>query len=365
MNKNILLTLMSLNTGGAETHAISLARELSNRGYNVVVASAGGCLVKRLEENNIKHYSVPLNTKNPWAIFQALTRLNSVIQENHIDLIHAHARIPAWISVKLGKKYNKPVVTTSHGIYSAGYILKTLTKWGDWVIAVSEDVKEHLIKNFGYPPERITVISNGIDLTEFNSVQKPRIKREEKSIIYISRLEDARGEIAVKLINCAPKIKREFNNVSFTIVGEGNKLNKIKKRAAAENSKAVKPYINVLGARTDIPDLLNLSDIAVGVGRVALEAMAMGKPVVAAGEAGFMGIIDEHNFEKGKKHNFSGRGFARETTENLLAENIKTLLQNEKLCEKLGEFGRNMVKENFSIETMTDKIIQVYRKAGL
>ena len=62
---NVLLALMQLVIGGAETHVVELAKELKRQGMNVIVASNGGVYVKELEEAGIKHYNVPLHNKKP------------------------------------------------------------------------------------------------------------------------------------------------------------------------------------------------------------------------------------------------------------------------------------------------------------
>ena len=62
---NVLLSLMKLDIGGAETHVVELAKELKKRGYNVVVTSNGGVYERELNDAGIKHYMVPLQNKNP------------------------------------------------------------------------------------------------------------------------------------------------------------------------------------------------------------------------------------------------------------------------------------------------------------
>ena len=69
MKKTVLLALMKLDIGGAETHAVELAKELTRRGWRVLVASNGGVYEKELTDAGIKHYSVPLQNKNPFNIF--------------------------------------------------------------------------------------------------------------------------------------------------------------------------------------------------------------------------------------------------------------------------------------------------------
>lgn len=363
----VLLALMALDAGGAETHVISLAKQLKKRGVEVIVASHGGKLTEFLESNGIKHYTLPLDKKSPMALASSIKGLTSIVKKHKVDIIHAHARIPAWVSQWVSVLTGCPYITTSHGIYSTGWGMGLISAWGQKVIAVSEDVKKHLIAGFKVNPDKIFVIPNGIDLEQFDPnidsspVEKQfGLKHEDLKIVYISRLMGARGEIALRLIKALPQIKDSFPNVKLIVVGEGDKYESIAKMANQYNEKASENSVIVTGARLDTPQIMNMADVAVGVGRVALEAMAMEKPVIIAGEAGFMGILKPENFELAKKHNFSGRGSSMTTDSENIASAIKTLLSNEQLRKSLGSFGREEVAKYFSIESMTNQVLKIY-----
>lgn len=368
-NLTVLLTLMSLNTGGAETHVVSLARQLKKEGINVLVASRGGDLVRELDTSGIEHFTLPLHSKTPASLCSAIIGLTKIVKKYKVDLIHAHARIPAWVSQWVFYLTGCPYITTSHGIYSTHWGLGLLTAWGEKIIAVSEDIREHLVKNFKVRPEKIYVIPNGIDLEQFDpgvdtsSVQKELgLYSDEMKIVYISRLMGARGEIALKLIDAMPDICSSFPNVKLLVVGEGDKLEATKLQAEKCNAILKDRRVIVTGARLDTYALMGLADVAVGVGRVALEAMAMKKPVIIASEAGFMGALTPQNFEDAKRHNFSGRGTGQITNSKNLAEAIKDILASPELRKELGEFGRKKVQEQFSIDAMTKKVLEVYTK---
>lgn len=363
----VLLALMALDAGGAETHVISLAKQLKKRGVEVIVASHGGKLTEFLESNGIKHYTLPLDKKSPMALASSIKGLTSIVKKHKVDIIHAHARIPAWVSQWVSVLTGCPYITTSHGIYSTGWGMGLISAWGQKVIAVSEDVKKHLIAGFKVNPDKIFVIPNGIDLEQFDPnidsspVEKQLgLKHEDLKIVYISRLMGARGEIALRLIKALPQIKDSFPNVKLIVVGEGDKYESIAKMANQYNEKASENSVIVTGARLDTPHIMNMADVAVGVGRVALEAMAMEKPVIIAGEAGFMGILKPENFELAKKHNFSGRGSSMTTDSENIASAIKTLLSDEQLRKSLGSFGREEVAKYFSIESMTNQVLKIY-----
>jgi len=366
----VLLALMALDAGGAETHAVSLAKQLKKRGVNVIVASHGGKLTKVLEDSGICHYTLPLDRKSPIHLASSIRGLTDIVKRHQVNIVHAHARIPAWISQWVSFITGCPYITTSHGIYSTGWGMRHITTWGRKVIAVSEDVKNHLINGFKVNPDKIVVIPNGIDLEQFNPQnvdsftvkQELGLKPEDLKIIYISRLMGARGEIALRLIEAMPEIVEVFPTAILVIVGEGDKYETIKQQAAEYNLKFQQNKVIVTGARLDTPIFMNMADVAVGVGRVALEAMAMEKPVIIAGEAGFMGILGPENFKVAMKHNFSGRGANMKTDALSIAEAIKTLLSDAELRKKLGAFGRQEVAKHFSIETMTDEVLRVYHQ---
>lgn len=363
----VLLALMALDAGGAETHAISLAKQLKKRGVNVILASHGGKLTSEVESAGIEHFTLPLDRKSPLCLIQSITGLTNIVKSRGVDIIHAHARIPAWVSQWVTYFTGVPFITTSHGIYSTSWGMGFITAWGKKIISVSDDVKEHLINNFKVSPEKIYVIPNGIDLAKFNpQVDASRVSEElgltsdDLTIVYISRLMGARGEIALRLIEALPEIQQQFPKVKLVIVGEGDKYDSISQRASVYNTNVSENKVLVTGARLDTPVLMKMADVAVGVGRVALEAMAMEKPVIIAGEAGFMGPLTPDNLEKARQHNFSGRGTKRVTDAHNMASDIKLLLADPKLRLELGKFGRQVVSTYFSIEAMTDEILKIY-----
>ena len=138
---NILLSLMQLNIGGAETHVVELAKELKRKGFNVIVTSNGGVYVKELEDAGIKHYAVPLQNKNPLNMLKSARLLKKIIKDEKIDIVHSHARIPSFILGKLHKRMKFPFVTTAHWVFNTSYGLKYITDWGEKTVAVSEDIK--------------------------------------------------------------------------------------------------------------------------------------------------------------------------------------------------------------------------------
>ena len=103
-NLNILMTTMQMGFGGAETHIYELAVALKKNGHAVTVASAGGKYAEMLEKAGVRHITLPLASKNPLDVVRSYNGLKKLILKEKYDLVHAHARIPAFICGLLQKK---------------------------------------------------------------------------------------------------------------------------------------------------------------------------------------------------------------------------------------------------------------------
>lgn len=291
----ILLVTMGMDIGGAETHILELAKELKRRGNEVIVASNGGKYVEELKKSNIEHVFAPLNNKKLKNVIKSYKILKNIIKEEKIDIVHSHTRITSFICGILNKKMNFPYVTTAHWTFKVTPILKRITNWGENVIAVSEDIKEYLIKNYGISSENIFVTVNGIDTQKFSKdvnyedVEKEfNLNKDTNRIVYISRLDESRALVAKQLVNISEKLNREIENLEIVIVGGGDVYEEISKRANEINEKLNKRLIIMTGARTDINRFAASGKIFIGVSRAALEAMACEQPVIVAGNEGYL-----------------------------------------------------------------------------
>ncbi len=123
-----------------------------------MVASNGGVYVDELTQAGIKHFDVPLNTRNIGKMLQSLKLLKKIVREEKVDIVHSHARIPG-----ICNRHPSPF----HGLYICykrplgiqyRTRLKYLTNWGQKVIAVSEDIKQYLMDNYNNQKKRIFML---------------------------------------------------------------------------------------------------------------------------------------------------------------------------------------------------------------
>lgn len=349
---------MSLDLGGAETHVISLAKALRRRGMRVLVASNGGRLVEQLAKDRIPHFQVALHARKPFGILHSILQVRQLVREHQVDLMHAHARIPAWVGSIVSRQTGVPMVTTYHGLYSAHWFLRMFTVAGVQTIAVSQDVRRHLIERLGVPAEQVTVVQNGIDESEFVESESVDLQR----LIYVSRMSDRRGGTALVLMRAVAALADAYPELSLTLVGGGNRLAEVERLAAELNQRIGRQLFTVLGGRSDVSQLMAAAGLVVGVGRVALEAIISGKPLIIASEYGSYGFLTADRLGFAEGHNFSGRAATAETSEAVLIDQINALLAEPERARHEAALLRERALDRYSIKAVVQQVLAVYSR---
>lgn len=371
-NASVLMLPMSLDIGGAETHVISLSKGMQSLGWQVYVASDGGQRVRDLEEAGIPHFAAPLHSRSPLSMVRAYQIISRILDTHRIDLIHAHARIPIWISEKISNKRNIPLVTTYHYPFKSGFPWVFFSRQGDWTIAVSQIIRDYIVREFGFDPEKITVIPNGIDVSLFHPAnpettirarQKLGIPEDTGPVLaYASRLEGDLASAAIVAQDAVFELSRKYPGIRLLIAGNGKDFDSVEARAAEINNATGKEIIRCLGFVLDTPSLYAASDIVVGMSRVALEAMASGKPVVVFGPGGVFGPASPDNFSVLEERNYVSLNAPFPPTTKALLEPIDILIQDPKKWASFGNFGRQTVVEYHSEESVARATERLYCK---
>lgn len=362
------MTLMGMEIGGAETHVLELCKALTKRGLRVYVASNGGAFEPELEACGIVHYKVPLHNRRLDNIISAYYALKKIIRDNDIRLVHAHARIPGFLCGLLQKKLRFRYVTTAHGVYSTDFPLNILSDWGEKSLAVSEDVKAYLMGSYKVPAANIRVTVNGIDTENFApDISYEALRRDFKlteggtRIVSISRLDPDASTAAKLLVEAAPALYRAHPEAEIYIVGGGEEYESIRRRAEAVNEQLNKTVVIMTGSRTDANRWLAMADIFVGSSRSALEALAAGKPVVAVGNAGYLGVLTEDTLPAAMKTNFMYRDCPKSTPEKVLDGLHEIMSLPPEAHAAMGEIGRAFVQRHYSVARMADDALAVYK----
>lgn len=363
----ILMATMGLDIGGAETHIVELAKQLKQQGHDIVIVSRGGVYVPEILQAGIRHYEAPLHQRAVKSMMEARRILRDVIETERPDVVHAHARIPAFLCGSLHKKMGFPFVTTAHWVFNSKGALRYLTNWGQRTVAVSDDIKAYLIREYGLPAEHISVTINGIDTEKFSPAVSGREVIEEFQLdpnrpilSYVSRMDEDRALVARQLIEIAPGLNEKVPGVQLLIAGGGNVFEELSALAAQVNASMDRKCITMTGPRTDINKIVAAGDVFVGVSRAALEAMAAAKPVIVAGNEGYHGLFTAEKLEEAQAGNFCCRGLPLSDKAILLADVAGALNLSAEEKKQAGEYGREVIFDHYSVGRMARDCLAMY-----
>lgn len=310
----IVQMLPALNSGGVERGTLEIARALVEAGHRSVVISNGGRLVAQLEAEGSEHICLPVHRKSLSSLLQ-VRKLSACIAGIAPDVVHARSRVPAWLAWLALRCLPQPqrprFVTTVHGLYSVNAYSAIMTR-GEVVIAVSDTARRYILDN--YPrcsPERVRVIQRGVDPDEFPfgfissdtwfdqwQTQFPQLTGK-RVITLPGRITRLKGhETFIRLI--AALNQNTDEPVHGLIVGgaEKRKRGYLDEMVEAIRAAGLEDHITLTGLRSDIREIFSQSDVVVSLstqpesfGRTALEALAMGVPVVAWSHGGVGEIL--------------------------------------------------------------------------
>jgi len=374
----ILQVIPALDTGGAEQTAIDLGRALVERGWVSMVASSGGRMLDTLRKTGSEHIDMPLNTKNPYAIWRNAARLESLITERKVDLIHARSRAPAWSCLMASRRQKIPFVTTYHGAYNQQNFLKgiynSVMVRSDRVIANSMWTAELIRSRHPSAANRIVPISRGTDMEHFSqqAIAKTRIenlksnwglKETTVTILHLARLTGWKGQRVI--IEAAAKIKSEFPHCVFVLAGDsqgrGAYLAELQQLISAH---ALEESVLLPGHCDDPAAAMAAADIVVvastepeAFGRAAVEASALAKPVIVTK----LGAVEETVLSDtdSTRTGWKVRPGDAEALAQALRE-VLSLPAGER--DTIGQRGREYVETRFSLHNMCERTIELYRE---
>jgi glycosyltransferase involved in cell wall biosynthesis len=328
----ILIITENFRTGGLETQVIGFVKHLVKAGHEVYLISGLNSRTAPLKgligEANI--FEVDMNPHLSTSAFsEPLYKIISYTKEIDPDVVHLHP-FTSIIYGGLASTYlEKPYVVTLHGpasVSSWGCIyrifLEIILKDAFKVFCVSREVYERakaIIEG-----ANLVLLPNGVDTERFKPVQVD----PSGPVALISRLDsDKIPGIKAFLTLWSGLSPQERNPVH--IFGDGFSLEELK--AWVKHELKGEDWIKFMGHRDDLDEVLKTGYSAVaGMGRVILEALAMGLPAILVGYDGVKGVVTLDNVEDFAKRNFSGRYSPNVGVEELL-EGIKKALRERAL----------------------------------
>lgn len=302
--RTILQIIPELDAGGAERTTIDVAAALAEAGARPLVAAEGGRLVSELQARGGVWLPFPAKTKNPLAMAANVPKLARLIREEGVDLIHARSRAPAWVALAAARMTKRPFVTTYHGSYAGRSAVKvaynSVMARGDVVIANSDYTADLINQHHPFARERVRVIHRGTDFRRFAAgvVDPARVaslraqwgvEADARLVLLSARLTGWKGQKV--LVEAAKRlVERGVTDVRYILAGDAQgRDGYVKELDDSIRRKGLEGIVRRVGHCEDMPAAFMASSVVVvpstepeAFGRVAVEAQAMGAPVVVS-----------------------------------------------------------------------------------
>jgi glycosyltransferase involved in cell wall biosynthesis len=368
MNPRVLMIISFFypHLGGAEQQALRLAEQLIRRGMQVCVLTRK---FKGLPAHEVVR-GVPVYRAIrtlPWGKWFALTYMLSVfwflLRRRHTyDIIHCHllqgfhSVVAIVFKVLFQKKVVIKVGATGplsdfvmlKNVFLGDFLLKKITRVDKLITVCSQSTAEALQE--GFTVHQIAQIPNGVDTNQFKPFSP---SDNQKNIIFIGRLDQMKG--VQVLFEAFKTLKEDGVAAQLNVIGDGPDRDKLQKLA---RDIGVNDSISFCGAVAEIIPYLQKSDLFVlpslseGLSNVLLEAMACSIPIVATRVGGNIDLIRDG--ENGI--------LVEPENSNQLSEAMQKILQDKALAKKLGSEARKTVEQRFSLISIADKYISLYRE---
>lgn len=341
--KNILICSNAMGIGGVETVILNQIVSFVKKGYKVYVTAKSGAYSKKVNELGGTFIEFEFPEENQ-INKERVNKLVKIIKEKQITEIHNHkyqciptvltacfiTNIP-YFTYEHGIKDSKPFYTWNYPIYKE--LFPIYFKNAYKIIAITPMVADVTKKEYKFSEDKYKIIHNGIDFNEFNN-ETPNYNNKIEKVFIVTRIDKEKVNPIYNGIKIFKKLLEKFPSAKLYIIGDGNAKNEIIEYLNKENlpnsyKSEKETTVNLLGAKSNIKDYLKTADLLLGIGRCALEAVAMKVPVIITGYEGIKGLITPKNMEIAIEENFLGINMPTISDEQCIKE-IENLKENKK-----------------------------------
>jgi glycosyltransferase involved in cell wall biosynthesis len=336
----VMHLISEMDTGGAESVVVELARRGRDVGWLSAVASNGGCRVDDLTQAGVPHFLVASARRTVRGFIAARATTARVFRDFQPDIVIAH-NVSATVVARLARP-QAPLLTVFHGVTDAEYaITARLLEWtSDRVVVVSNTIGQRLI-NRGLRRVPVSTIPNAV------AVLQPMSQSEARADLGLP------DDVPVAL--CLARMERQkrhdllldawsllSDEEVLLLAGDGSQRQRLERQA-----KSLGDRVRFLGNRTDVSTLLSATDVTVlisdweGLPMAILESLAAGRPVVATVVGGVREILGQGG----------GRLVAPGSVEGIAAA-LTEMLYDEAARRQAACMGLANVRENHDVDQM-------------
>jgi glycosyltransferase involved in cell wall biosynthesis len=365
----ILYLIDKLQRAGAQVHLDQLTRHLDPGEFSVAVCCLmrGGPVAEGMRERGLPVDVLGLTTIYGPRAWLALAKLARRLRRHRVNIVHTYlisANIFGTLAARLAR--GPAVVTTRRDVgISRNWRLRLAEEWvinplADRVTVNSEAVAEAARRERNLGEDKLTLIPNGVDVGALDPARYPRdaIRREwglgpdDLGVGAVGHLSPVKGH--ADLVDAAVRVCTEQPRTRFFLIGDGPLRHALEARA---RSLGIGDRVTITGVREDVARCVAMLDVVVlpshseGMSNALLEAMALGRPVVATHVAGNAELVQD---------GVSGRLVAVGAPE-ALAKAVLNLLADPETARRLGCEARRQVADRFPLERVVARHQALYR----
>jgi glycosyltransferase involved in cell wall biosynthesis len=378
--RTVLQIIPELAAGGAERTTVDVAAGLVAAGARALVATEGGRLVGELQAKGGIWLDFPAATKNPLAMLANAPKLAALICAERVDVVHARSRAPAWVALAAARLTGRPFVTTYHGSYSGQsppkLLYNSVMARGDVVIANSHYTADIIRHAHGFAAGKVRVIPRGTDFSAFTAadIDPGRVYAlrtawgvgpHQRIILQAARLTGWKGQRV--LVDAAHLLARQgARDIVVVLAGDAQgRDGYVQELEAQIAALGLTESVRRVGHVEDMPAaMLAAAVVAVpstapeAFGRVAVEAQAIGTPVVVTD----LGAVAETVLAPPDVLPEARTGWRVPASDAAaLAAAIQQALQlRPSARDALAQRARAHVQAHFSLAQMVERTLDVY-----
>ena len=377
---NVLQVIPKLGFGGAENGCYDLAHYLAEQNCKSFLITSGGQLLKYVRKEKVKIIRLPVHSKNPIIIFLNFIIIFFILWVYKIDIVHARSRAPAWSCLWACFFSRKKFVTTFHGTYNFSSNIKqfynSVMVRSKLIIGGSNFIFSHISKNYqkylNLKKQKLMVIFRGINLEFFSEknisdkklntlMSNWKINKKNFIILLPGRLTKWKGqEIFIEALNLLLEAHSNENFHAIVLGSDQGREVYYKKLLLLVERYRIGKKITFIENCQEMPLAYKLSDLVVSssiepeaFGRVAVEAQAMNRPIVASDIGGSRETV--LNGKSGLLYKYNDP--------KELAKAINKIMKMDKQSRSLmGELGRRNVEKKYNVDQMCQTTFTEYKK---
>ena len=359
-------------------YAATLARELLNAGHKVWVLT----LPNSLNETKLRNWNlpiitdIPLSSSNPWRLWRAYQRLQSLIEEQQIQIVNAHRSEGFPLLVLLRQQLKSFALIRTRGTTRPlrdHWVNRKLHE--DWIEAVIEPaqvIASQLRQVLNLPPERLQVIyypanSSLIDSQGESEAQQSRLECLDRLGIpehcrvvgIVGRIRPVKGQRI--LLKSFVALRKHFPDIVLLILYRDTNETEAEWQGLLQDlaESNLQQNVYLYGYREDVLEIMRHTDIGVVssvdsevICRVAVEFFSVGTPVVAFPTGALPEIVQD---------GVTGR-IAKDKSAEALAEILEWMLESPECIAELGKNARQQSLERFDPNKLLQQTMSVYEK---